>query len=135
MFVSTLTFVIMVLLSLLLPPAADIPVDRSARLRVGLMEDQITFTIDAADKLKNFIGKAKGALAKLYSQVFPKLAQVTGVEMLTGAFWAHHQNPIEVIKRKHRLLGDTLIFQQLMGNKAGIHFNGLSSALPLDAKG
>src|SRR3954454_5708682 len=125
----------MVLISLLLPAAANIPVDRSARLRVGLMEDQITFTIDAADKLKSLIGKAKGALVKLYSQVFPKLTHVTGVEVPTDAFWAHHQNPIEVIKHNHRLLGATLVFQQLMGHKANIDFKALSSALPLDDEG
>src|SRR4051794_2499962 len=55
--------------------------------------------------------------------------------MLTGAFWGHDQNPIEVIKRNHRFLGATLVFQQMMGHKAGIDFNGLSSALPLDAEG
>src|SRR3954469_10456669 len=120
---------------LFLPAAADIPIDRSARLRVGLMEDQITFAVDTADKLKNLVGKAKGALLKLYSQIFPRLAQVSGLEVLTGAFWAHHRNPIEVIKRNHRLLGATLVFQQLMGHKANIDFKALSSALPLDDEG
>src|SRR4051812_12905408 len=78
---------------LFLPAAADVPIDRSARLRVGLMEDQITFAADAADKLKNLVGKAKGQLSKLYSQIFPRLDQVSGLEVLTGAFGAHHQNP------------------------------------------
>src|SRR4051794_11538349 len=86
-------------------------------LRVGLMEDQITFAVDAADKLKNLVGKAKGALSKLYSQIFPRLAQVSGLEV------------------NHRLLGATLVFQQLMGHKENIDFKALSSALPLDDEG
>src|SRR3954466_4498625 len=73
---------------LFLPAAADVPIDRSARLRVGLMEDQITFAVDAADKLKNLVGKVKGALSKLYSQIFQRLAHVSGLEVLTGAVWA-----------------------------------------------
>src|SRR4051794_12078979 len=61
------------LLSLFLPVAADIPVDRAARLWVELLEDQIAVAIDSADKLKGLFGKAKVALAKLYHQISPKL--------------------------------------------------------------
>src|SRR4051794_23299375 len=74
----------MILLSsLFLPAAADIPVDRAARLRVELLEDSIAFAVDSADKLKGLFGRAKTALAKLYSQVFPRFPQVPGLEALT----------------------------------------------------
>lgn len=115
--------------------AADIPVDRADRLRVELLEDSITFAVDSADKLKDLLIKAKTSLSKLYSQIFPRLSLVTGLEALTSAFWAEHANPINVIKRNHRLLGATLTFQQLMGHGVDAEFEDLSATRPVDAEG
>ena len=82
---------------LVMVAAADIPVDKSARLRVGPLEDAISFAIDSADKSKALFGKVKSTLAKLYSQIFPKAPQVTSLETMLGSFWAQRENPIDFI--------------------------------------
>ena len=112
--------------------AADVPVDRTGRLRVESLEDSIAFAIDSADKLKNLFGKAKSALAKLYSQIFPKMPQVTGLEALTGAFWAEKENPIDSIKRNQHVLGATMTYQLLMGHGVDADFEALSKSMPRD---
>ena len=109
--------------------------DRTDRLRVELMEDSIAFATDSAEKLKGLFVKAKTALSKLYLQVFPKLPQVTGLEALTGAFWVNKDNPIEVLKRNHRILGSTLTFQLLMGYDVDADFETLSKSMPKDEDG
>ena len=109
--------------------------DRAGRLRVEPLEDSITFAVDSADKLKGLFGKVKSALAKLYLQIFPKLPQVTSLEALTSAFWAHKENPIEVIKRNQRVLGATMTFQLLMGHEVNADFEALSKSMPREEDG
>src|SRR4051812_48586609 len=58
-----------------------------------------------------------------------------GLEALTNAFWANLENPIEVIKHNHRLLGATLTFQLLMGHEVDVNFETLSASLPVDEDG
>ena len=115
--------------------AADVPVDRTARLRVGPLEDSIAFAVDSADKLKNLFDKEKSALAKLYSQIFPKLPQVAGLEAMTGAFWTQKENPIEAIKRNQHVLGATMTYQLLMGHGVDADFEELSKSMPRDEDG
>ena len=113
----------------------DIPVDKSACLRVGPLEDAISFAIDSADKSKALLGKVKSTLAKLYSQIFPKAPQVTGMEAMLGSFWAQRENPIDFIKRNQRILAATMTFQLLMGHGVDADFEELTKSMPRDDDG
>ena len=115
--------------------AADIPVDKSARLRVGPLEDAITFAIDSADKSKALFGKVKSTLVKLYGQIFPRAPQVTGLEAMLGSFWAQRENPIDFIKRNQRILAATMTFQLLMGHGVNADFEELTKSMPRDDDG
>ena len=112
--------------------AADIPVDKAARLRVGPLEDSIAFAIDSADKSKALFGKVKSALAKLYSQIFPKMPPVEGLEAMIGAFWAEKENPIDSFKRNQCALRATMTYQLLMGHGVDADFVELSKSMPRD---
>jgi hypothetical protein len=53
--------------------AADIPVDCTNRLQVDSMSDALSFAVDSSDQIQELLQNTKGALAKLFALIFPKL--------------------------------------------------------------
>jgi hypothetical protein len=94
--------------------AADMPVDRTNRLRVDSMSDAISFSVDSSDQIQELLKKAKGALSKLFLLCFPKLDQEKTLGDPVNAFFIDTNNKIEVPKRHSRLYGALLAFQLLM---------------------
>ena len=86
------------------------PVDRTKRLRVDSMSDALSFAVDSSDQVQELLKKAKGALSRLFSLMFPKLDQEKTLEELVNAFFIDTNNTIEVLKRRSRLYGALLAF-------------------------
>ncbi|KAM0924759.1 hypothetical protein ACQ4PT_004690 [Festuca glaucescens] len=76
--------------------AADMPVDRTSRLRVDSMLDAISFAVDSSDQIQRLLKKTKGALSKLFSLMFPKLDQEKTLEELVNVFVVDTNSTIEV---------------------------------------
>jgi hypothetical protein len=115
--------------------AADMPVDRSNRLRVDSISDAISFAIDSSDQIQELLKKAKGALSKLFLLMFPKLDQDRTLEELVDAFFIDTDNSIEVLKRRSRLYGALLAFQLLMGYGFEADMERLTKAMPNEKDG
>jgi hypothetical protein len=115
--------------------AADMPVDRSNRLRVDSISDAISFAIDSSDQIQELRKKAKGALSKLFLLMFPKLDQDRTLEELVDAFFIDTDNSIEVLKRRSRLYGALLAFQLLMGYGFEADMERLTKELPKNEDG
>ncbi|KAM0925266.1 hypothetical protein ACQ4PT_004298 [Festuca glaucescens] len=79
--------------------AADMPVDRTSRLRVDSMSDTISFAVDSSDQIQRLLKKTKGALSKLLSLLFPKLDQEKTLEELVNVFFVDSNSTVEVLKR------------------------------------
>ena len=111
------------------------PIDRTKRLRVDSMSDALSFAVDSSDKVQELLKKAKGALSRLSSLMFPKLDQEKTLEELVNAFFIDTNNTIEVLKRRSRLYGALLAFQLLMGYGFEADMERLTKALPKNEDG
>jgi hypothetical protein len=76
--------------------------------------------------------KAKGALSRLYSMIFPKMKEDKTLDEMATSFLVDPSEPVEVLKRRNRLFGAVLTFQLLMGHGMGSDLEELSKALPVD---
>ena len=116
--------------------AAEIPVNKSCRLRVGPLQDAVAFAIDSAEKSTAVLGQMKTALAKLFRQVFPRAAPPKDLQTLLGSFWADGKDdPIDSLKRRQRVLSATTTFQLLMGHGVKADFAELTKYMPVDEEG
>ncbi|KAM0840479.1 hypothetical protein ACQ4PT_059654 [Festuca glaucescens] len=95
--------------------AADMPVDRTNRLRVDSMSDALSFAMDSSGQIQELLKKTKGALSKLFLLMFPKLDQEKTLGKLVNTFFVDSNSTIGVLKRRSRLYGALLAFQLLMG--------------------
>nr|XP_051197352.1 uncharacterized protein LOC127310747 [Lolium perenne] len=112
---------------------SDMPVNRRSKLRVDSMSDALSFATESSDQLQGLLKKAKGALSKLFSMMFPKLDQNKTLGEMAENFFVESSDAIEVLKRRSRLYGAVLTFQILMGHGLGSDLEKLSKALPVDA--
>ena len=111
------------------------PVNRTKRLRVDSMSDALSFAMDSSDQVQELLKKAKGALSRLFSLMFPKLDQEKTLEELVNAFFIDTNNTIEVLKRRSCLYGALLAFQLLMGYGFEADMERLTKALPKNEDG
>ncbi|KAK1614376.1 hypothetical protein QYE76_019893 [Lolium multiflorum] len=114
---------------------ADMPIDHTSKLRMDSMLDALTFAVESSGQIQSLLTKAKGALSKLFSLIFPKLDQNKTLGELADAFYVDFSNGIEILKRRSRLYGSVLTFQLLMGHGFGSDLELLSKAPPVDANG
>ncbi|KAM0900633.1 hypothetical protein ACQ4PT_020475 [Festuca glaucescens] len=112
---------------------ADMPVDRTNKLRVDSMLDALTFETESSKQIQDLLTKTKGALSRLFSMMFPKLDQNKTLGEMADTFFIDSSEAIEVLKRRSRLYGAVLTFQLLMGHGLGSKLEKLSEALPVDA--
>ena len=76
--------------------------------------------------------KAKGALSRLYSMIFPKMKEDKTLDDMAASFLVDPSKPVEVLKRRSRLFGAVLTFQLLMGHGMESNLEELSKTLPVD---
>ncbi|KAM0904955.1 hypothetical protein ACQ4PT_017682 [Festuca glaucescens] len=114
---------------------ADMPIDRSNRLRVDSMSDAISFAVDSSDQIQELLKKAKGALSKLLLLIFLKLDQEKTLGKLVNAFFIDTDGTIEVLKHHSRLYGALLAFQLLVGYGFEADMERLTKALPRNEDG
>jgi hypothetical protein len=76
--------------------------------------------------------KAKGALSRLYSMIFPKMKDDKTLDDMAASFLVDPSEPVEVLKRRSRLFGAVLTFQLLMGRGMESNLEELSKTLPVD---
>ncbi|KAK1619886.1 hypothetical protein QYE76_025403 [Lolium multiflorum] len=83
-------------------------------------------------QILRLLQKSKGALSKLYSMIFPKAKLDKTLDEMAEAFLVDPSDPVEVLKRRSRLIGAVLTFQLLMGHGMGSELEEFSKALPVD---
>jgi hypothetical protein len=99
------------------------------------MSDALSIAVESSEQIQDLLKKAKGALSKLVSMMFPKLDQNKTLGELANVFFIDSSNAIEVLKRRSHLYGAVLAFQLLMGHGLESKLEQLSKALPTDADG
>jgi hypothetical protein len=102
-----------------IPGTAEMPVDRTKKLRVDSMLDALTFATESSNQIQDLLKKAKGALSRLFSMMFPKLDQNKTLGEMAHTFFINSSDAIEVLKRRSRLYGAVLTSQLLMGHGLG----------------
>ncbi|KAK1695577.1 hypothetical protein QYE76_012274 [Lolium multiflorum] len=112
---------------------ADMPIDRTSKLREDSMSDALSFATDSSNQVQGLLQKTKGALSKLFSMMFPKLDQNKTLGEMADAFFIDSSEAIEALKRRSRLYRAVLTFQLLMGHGLGSELEKLSKSLPVDA--
>ncbi|KAK1653798.1 hypothetical protein QYE76_071603 [Lolium multiflorum] len=112
--------------------AADTTVTRARMLREDSTADALSLATESNVQVLGLLQKAKGALLKLYSMIFPKAKQVKTLGELADAFLVDPSELVEVLKRCNRLFGAVLTFQLLMGHGMGSELEELSKALHVD---
>ncbi|KAK1629329.1 hypothetical protein QYE76_003644 [Lolium multiflorum] len=112
--------------------AADITITRARMLREDSTADALSLATESNVQVLGLLQKAKGALSRLYSMIFPKAKQDKTLGELADAFLVDPSEPVEVLKRRNRLYGAVLTFQLLMGHGMGSNLEELSKALPVD---
>ncbi|KAK1618268.1 hypothetical protein QYE76_023785 [Lolium multiflorum] len=80
-------------------------------------------------QILRLLQKSKGALSKLYSMIFPKAKLDKTLDKMAEAFLVDPSEPVEVLKRRSRLIGAVLTFQLLMGHGMGSELEDFSKAL------
>jgi hypothetical protein len=111
------------------------PVDRTNRLRIDSMSDAISVAVDSSDQIQELLKKAKGALSKLFSLIFPKVDQTKTLEELVNAFFIDTDDTTELLKHTSCLYGALLAFQLLMGYSFEADMERLTKALPMNKDG
>ncbi|KAK1681739.1 hypothetical protein QYE76_042587 [Lolium multiflorum] len=112
--------------------AADITITRARMLREDSTADALSLATESNVQVLGLLQKAKGALSRLYSMIFPKAKQDKTLGELADAFLVDPSEPVEVLKHRNRLFGAVLTFQLLMGHGMGSELEELSKALPVD---
>ncbi|KAK1682543.1 hypothetical protein QYE76_043391 [Lolium multiflorum] len=112
--------------------AADTTFTRARMLREDSTADALSLATESNVQVLGLLQKAKGALSRLYSMIFPKAKQVKTLGELADVFLVDPSEPVEVLKRCNRLFGAVLTFQLLMGHGMGSELEELSKALPVD---
>jgi hypothetical protein len=77
-------------------------VDRTNKLRVDSMSDALSFAVESIEQIQDLSKKAKGAMSKLFSMMFPKLDQNKNLGELANTFFIDSSNAIEVLKQSLR---------------------------------
>ncbi|KAK1652906.1 hypothetical protein QYE76_070711 [Lolium multiflorum] len=112
--------------------AANITVSRRHQLRVDSTVDALSLAAESNVQVLGLLQKTKGALSRLYSMIFPKMTQDKTLDELADAFLVDPSEPMEVLKRRSRVIGAVLTFQLLMGHGMGSELEEFSKALPVD---
>jgi hypothetical protein len=69
------------------------------------MSDALSFVVESSEQIQDLLKKAKGALSKLFSMMFPKLDQNKTLRELANTFFIESSKAIEVLKHRSRLYG------------------------------
>ncbi|KAK1687170.1 hypothetical protein QYE76_048018 [Lolium multiflorum] len=112
--------------------AADLTVTRCHQLREDSTADALSLAAESNVQVLGLLKKAKGALSRLYSMIFPKMKEDKTLDEMAASFLVDPSEPVEVLKRRSRLFGAVLTFQLLMGHGMGSDLEELSKALPVD---
>ncbi|KAK1585291.1 hypothetical protein QYE76_008123 [Lolium multiflorum] len=112
--------------------AANLTVSRRHQLREDSTADALSLAAESNVQILRLLQKSKGALSKLYSMIFPKAKLDKTLDEMAEAFLVDPSEPIEVLKRRSRLIGAVLTFQLLMGHGMGSELEEFSKALPVD---
>ncbi|KAK1617484.1 hypothetical protein QYE76_023001 [Lolium multiflorum] len=112
--------------------AADLTVTRRHQLREDSTADALSLATESNVQVLSLLKKAKGALSRLYSMIFPKMKEDKTLDEMAASFLVDPSEPVEVLKRRSRLFGAVLTFQLLMGHGMGSTLEELSKALPVD---
>ncbi|KAK1680807.1 hypothetical protein QYE76_041655 [Lolium multiflorum] len=112
--------------------AADLTVTRRHQLREDSTADALSLAAESNVQVLGLLKKAKGAMSRLYSMIFPKMKQDKTLDEMAASFLVDPSEPVEVLKRRSRLFGAVLTFQLLMGHGMGSELEELSKALPVD---
>ncbi|KAK1566056.1 hypothetical protein QYE76_017050 [Lolium multiflorum] len=105
---------------------------RRHQLREDSTADALSLAAESNVQILRLLQKSKGALSKLYSMIFPKAKLDKTLDEMAEAFLVDPSEPIEVLKRRSRLIGAVLTFQLLMGHGMGSELEEFSKALPVD---
>ncbi|KAK1619944.1 hypothetical protein QYE76_025461 [Lolium multiflorum] len=97
-----------------------------------LFADALSLAAESNVQVLGLLQKTKGALSRLYSMIFPKMKQDKTLDEMADAFLVDPSEPVEVLKRRSRLVGAVLTFQLLMGHGMGSELEKFSKALPVD---
>jgi hypothetical protein len=92
----------------------------------------LSLAAESNTQILKLLQKSKGALSKLYSMIFPKMTLDKTLDEMAEAFLVDPSEPVEVLKRRSRLIGAVLTFQLLMGHGMGSELEEFSKALPVD---
>ncbi|KAK1678627.1 hypothetical protein QYE76_039475 [Lolium multiflorum] len=112
--------------------AANLTVSRRHQLREDSTADALSLAAESNVQILRLLQKSKGALSKLYSMIFPKAKLDKTLDEMAEAFLVDPSEPVEVLKRRSRLIGAVLTFQLLMGHGMGSELEEFSKALPVD---
>ncbi|KAK1641667.1 hypothetical protein QYE76_059472 [Lolium multiflorum] len=113
--------------------AADLTVTRRHQLREDSIADALSLAAESNIQVLGLLKKAKGALSRLYSMIFPKMKEDKTLDDMAASFLVDPSEPVEVLKRRSRLFGAVLTFQLLMGHGMESNLEELSKALPVDS--
>ncbi|KAK1670604.1 hypothetical protein QYE76_058763 [Lolium multiflorum] len=111
--------------------AADLTVTRRHQLREDSTADALSLATESNVQVLSLLKKAKGALSRLYSMIFPKMKEDKTLDEMAASFLVDPSEPVEVLKHRSRLFGAVLTFQLLMGHGMGSDLEELSKALPM----
>ncbi|KAK1561628.1 hypothetical protein QYE76_017708 [Lolium multiflorum] len=112
--------------------AANLTVNQRHQLREDSTADTLSLATESNVQILRLLQKSKGALSKLYSMIFPKAKLDKTLDEMAEAFLVDPSEPVEVLKRRSRLIGAVLTFQLLMGHGMGSELEEFSKALPVD---
>ncbi|KAK1684999.1 hypothetical protein QYE76_045847 [Lolium multiflorum] len=112
--------------------AANLTVSRRHQLREDSTADALSLAAESNVQILRLLQKSKGALSKLYSMIFPKAKLDKTLDEMAEAFLVDPSEPVEVLKRRSRLMGAVLTFQLLMGHGMRSELEEFSKALPTD---
>ncbi|KAK1579565.1 hypothetical protein QYE76_037210 [Lolium multiflorum] len=113
--------------------AADLTVTRRHQLREDSIADALSLAAESNIQVLGLLKKAKGALSRLYSMIFPKMKEDKTLDDMAASFLVDPSEPVEVLKRRSRLFGAVLTFQLLMGHGMESNLEELSKTLPVDS--
>ncbi|KAK1620566.1 hypothetical protein QYE76_026083 [Lolium multiflorum] len=105
---------------------------RRHQLREDSTADALSLAAESNVQILRLLQKSKGALSKLYSMIFPKAKLDKTLDEMAEAFLVDPSDPVEVLKRRSRLIGAVLTFQLLMGHGMGSELEEFSKALPVN---
>ncbi|KAK1680764.1 hypothetical protein QYE76_041612 [Lolium multiflorum] len=110
---------------------ADLTVTRRHQLREDSIADALSLAAESNVQVLGLLKKAKGALSRLYSMIFPKMKEDKTLDEMAASFLVDPSEPVEVLKCRSRLFGAVLTFQLLMGHGMGSDLEELSKTLPV----